>query len=82
MSNNNQSTGAGKGDSPRPVNKRQWDENYDSINWGKKKLQCDDCLEEKDDVENTFCPFSEEIHNEKIEVKLCKMCYLNRCEEI
>lgn len=27
---------AGKGDKPRPVNKNQYDKNYDSINWGHK----------------------------------------------
>jgi hypothetical protein len=79
----NKSTGAGKGDAPRPVSKKRWDENYDAINWNhKKKLKCDDCKQEKNDVEQTFCPFAEEIHNEKVAVKLCKDCYLNRCDEI
>ncbi len=31
MSNQN-----GKGSKPRPTNKKQYDKNYDSINWGKK----------------------------------------------
>jgi hypothetical protein len=30
-----QSTGAGKGDKPRPVTSKYWD-NYDQINWKKK----------------------------------------------
>jgi len=30
-----QSSGAGKGDRPRPVTKKYWD-NYDLIDWGKK----------------------------------------------
>jgi hypothetical protein len=33
----NKSTGAGKGDKARPVDKKKWDDNYDSIDWGKKK---------------------------------------------
>ena len=28
---------AGKGDSYRKVDKKQYDKNFDSINWGKKK---------------------------------------------
>ena len=32
MSNQN-----GKGSKPRPTNKKQYDKNYDSINWGDKK---------------------------------------------
>ena len=28
---------AGKGDKPRPTNKKQFDKNWDSINWGPKK---------------------------------------------
>lgn len=33
MSNNQ----AGKGSKPRPTNKKEYDKNFDSINWGKKK---------------------------------------------
>jgi hypothetical protein len=79
----NKSTGAGKGDSPRPVSKKKWDANYDSINWNhKKKLKCDDCGKTAADVEQTFCPFDEEILNKKTPLKLCRDCYLNRCDEI
>lgn len=35
MSNNNNH--AGKGDKPRPVNKKQYNDNYDSIDWGRPK---------------------------------------------
>jgi hypothetical protein len=35
MKNSNNS--AGKGDRPRPVNKKIYNSNYDSINWGDKK---------------------------------------------
>ena len=28
---------AGKGDKPRPVDKKQYDKNHDRINWNKKK---------------------------------------------
>ena len=31
------SNGAGKGDKPRPVNKKVYNSNYDNINWGSKK---------------------------------------------
>lgn len=33
----NQSHQNGKGSKPRPVNKKQYNSNYDSINWGTKK---------------------------------------------
>lgn len=38
MSNNNQ---AGKGDKPRPVNKKQYNDNYDCINWHRPKKNVD-----------------------------------------
>ena len=28
---------AGKGDTPRPVDKKTYDKNYDKIKWGEKK---------------------------------------------
>lgn len=34
MKNSNNS--AGKGDRPRPTNKKQYDSNYDAINWHRK----------------------------------------------
>lgn len=77
------STGAGKGDTPRVVNKKVWDKNYDSINWNHKKyLKCNDCKKEKEDVEKTFCPFADDVHGEKVPTTLCRDCYLNRCDEI
>lgn len=33
----NPNNSAGKGDSPRPVNKKIYNSNYDKINWGDKK---------------------------------------------
>jgi len=36
MKNNNQ---AGKGDRYRPVDKKKYDSNYDSIKWGKKDVK-------------------------------------------
>jgi hypothetical protein len=33
----NKSTGAGKGDKARPVDKKRWDDNYDAIDWSKNK---------------------------------------------
>ena len=78
----NKSTGAGKGDKLRPMSKKVWDTNYDAINWSKKKLKCDVCNKQKDDVEQTFCPFEEEVMDKKVPMKLCKNCYLDRCDEI
>jgi len=31
------SNNAGKGDQPRPVNKKIYNSNFDKINWGEKK---------------------------------------------
>ena len=45
-------------------------------------LCCDDCGKSNDSVEETTCPFSEEIHNETIECKLCADCYHERCMDI
>jgi hypothetical protein len=39
MKNNNQ---AGKGDRYRPVNKKKYDSNFDSINWGRKNKSLDE----------------------------------------
>lgn len=36
MSNQKQ---AGKGSRPRPVNKNEYNKNFDSINWGKPKTK-------------------------------------------
>ena len=33
-------SGAGKGDSPRPVDKQRYDANYDAINWGNRCPKC------------------------------------------
>jgi hypothetical protein len=75
----NKSTGAGKGDALRPMSKKKWDENYDSIKWNHKKyLKCDDCKKQKEDVEETICPYMQKIESKKVPVKLCKDCYLNR----
>lgn len=45
-------------------------------------LTCDDCGEEKDDVEATFCPFAREINDEDIPMNLCSDCYQERADDI
>ena len=47
-----------------------------------KYLKCEDCGKENDDVEETYCPFAEEIYNENIRVTICKDCYHERCMDI
>ena len=37
ISSSQKRAGYGKGDAPRPVNKRKWDTNYTKINWNSKK---------------------------------------------
>jgi hypothetical protein len=79
----NKSTGAGKGDSPRLVSKKKWDENYDSIKWNhKKELTCDECGIKSLDVWDTCCPFDEQVLNKKTPVHLCENCYLDRQDQI
>ncbi len=46
------------------------------------KLVCDDCKQSKPDVKETFCPYSEEINDEKVPVTLCDNCYYERCMAI
>ena len=45
-------------------------------------LKCDDCGVVSEAVEDTFCPYSEEIHGHEVEVKLCPTCYHERCMDI
>ena len=45
-------------------------------------LTCDDCKETALDVKETTCPYAEDIHAERIDVKLCDNCYELRCDEI
>ena len=44
--------------------------------------KCEDCGKEKPDVNVTNCPFTEEIHQELLEVKICDDCYQFRCDAI
>lgn len=46
-----------------------------------EELVCDDCGT-SEDVEGTYCPYSEDVNNTKIEVKLCGDCYGERCQDI
>jgi len=43
---------------------------------------CDDCKKEKEDVKDTTCPYSEDIYDEMIGVKLCDDCYHERAMDI
>lgn len=45
-------------------------------------LECDDCGKRKKDVEETTCPYEEEINNKIIECKLCCDCYNERSMDI
>ena len=45
-------------------------------------MKCDDYYEDKEDTKETICPYAEEIHEEKIECKLCDDCYYERCMDI
>ena len=46
-----------------------------------KELVCDDCGTEEN-VEETFCPYAEEIRNKEIPANLCRPCYRERCRDI
>ena len=43
---------------------------------------CDDCGVQNEFVDDTFCPYSEEIHHAQIPAYLCGECYYQRCLEI
>ena len=43
---------------------------------------CDDCDVIDATVESTYCPYSEELYNEKVDVYLCSKCYHERCMDI
>ena len=47
----------------------------------KEKLVCDDCGCDKG-VEETICPYAQEIHYKEIECNLCGHCYSERCMDI
>ena len=43
---------------------------------------CEDCGKDKDDVEETFCPFAQEIWDEDVEIVVCGDCYKERAMDI
>ena len=45
-------------------------------------LECDDCHCKGADVEETTCPYTEEINNKVVPATLCKKCYHERCMDI
>lgn len=45
-------------------------------------MECEDCKLVKDDVEETTCPFADEIYDTKIPATLCRDCYHERCMDI
>lgn len=46
-----------------------------------QSVVCADCGT-KENVKETFCPYSEEINNRKVEVSLCDKCYRERMWDI
>jgi len=45
-------------------------------------LICEDCGRSDSTVEESFCPFAEEIYGEEIDVVLCIDCYNERADDI
>lgn len=45
-------------------------------------LVCEVCSEAKDDVIETICPYSQDVHNEEVAVTICTDCYNERCMDI
>ena len=45
-------------------------------------LTCQDCGIKSEEVEETVCPYAEDIYGEIIEVRLCQDCYDQRCDDI
>ena len=43
---------------------------------------CDDCNTDADDVEETLCPYAQDITGEEVACKLCDGCYHDRCMDI
>ena len=45
-------------------------------------LHCQACGKIGDDVQETICPYADEINGEVLEVVLCDQCYQNRSDDI
>ena len=45
---------AGKGDTPRPVKTKQYNENYEAINWGKKIIKPKEVKQLKNKIRITY----------------------------
>ena len=45
-------------------------------------MKCEDCGKEDETVHDTFCPYAEEIHGEKIACVLCDSCEHERAMDI
>lgn len=45
-------------------------------------LRCDDCEECKEDVEDTFCPYTAEIYDKEVPITVCGDCYKERAWDI
>lgn len=50
--------------------------------WGEEYLICDDCGKEGSDVEETLCPYAEDIGGIEVPATLCRDCYHERCMDI
>lgn len=48
----------------------------------KKKLICEKCGCSDDSVEEGFCPYSRDIHDEEVPRTLCAKCYQESCNDI
>lgn len=43
---------------------------------------CDDCGKDKEDVEDTICPYEADINEEEVDCRLCEDCYYERSMDI
>ena len=63
-------------------NKSQESETPAAVAGAAPLLECDDCHCKGADVEETTCPYTEEIDNKVVPATLCKKCYHERCMDI
>mgnify|MGYP006410985949 CR=1 FL=1 len=56
--------------------------NLKNANKEDEYLECDNCGKKDETVEDTICPYEDEINHHKIDVTLCESCYHERSCEI
>ena len=44
--------------------------------------KCDDCKQYKKSVRIRYCPYQEEVEDERVKVKICDECYAERLADI